>query len=71
MCVVYEHPLDFPDKYVVRIMDVHSGDVQITNAIILRDTVEQCRKEIQNNGFLYYFPPAVEDDRHIVETWMR
>jgi hypothetical protein len=71
VCVIYEHPLDYPDKYVVRIMDVCSGDVQITNAIILRDTVAECREEIHNNGFFYCVPPVFEDDKCIVETWTR
>lgn len=71
MCVVYEHPMDFPDRYVVRLLDMFDGHVAITNTVIVRDSLEDCRREITENGFTVFFPRSPGDDACIVETWLR
>lgn len=70
MCVIYEHPMDFPDKYVVRLLDAFGGHVAITNAVIVRDSLEECRREIAENGFLICVPRSACDDKCIVESWV-
>lgn len=71
MCVIYKYPMDFPDKYVVRLFDMFDGHVATTNAVIVRERLEDCRNEIQSNGFILGFPRSPGDDRCIVETWLR
>jgi hypothetical protein len=72
ICTIYEHPMDFPDKYVIRLMDACcGGQVKITNVVIVRDSLEECRNEVNKNGFSILFPRNADDDERIVESWMR
>jgi hypothetical protein len=72
ICTIYEHPMDFPDKYVIRLMDACcGGQVKITNVVIVRDSLEECRDEVNESGFSILFPRNADDDECIVESWMR
>lgn len=64
--VIYDKPLDYPDKFVIRIFD---GSVA-TNTIILRENLEECRKECIDGGFRTTIPRSMDDDYCIVESWI-
>lgn len=71
MAVVYDKPLDFPDKFVIRIMDAFNGGVSVTNAVITRDSVMECREELYAAGFCVPLPRSINDDKCIMEVWMK
>lgn len=71
VAVVYDKPMDFPDKFVVRIMDMFDGGLGVSNAIIKRDSIMECREELYAAGFCTSLPRCIYDDACIVETWMR
>lgn len=64
--VIYDKPLDYPDKFVIRIFDGSAA----TNTIILRENLEEYRKECIDGGFNTIIPRAMDDDYCIVESWM-
>lgn len=64
--VIYDKPLDYPDKFVIRIFD---GGIA-TNTIIIREGLEECRKECIDGGFHTIIPRAMDDDYCIVESWI-
>ncbi len=66
IAVIFEHPLDFPDKYVIRLFDMNNA----TNVIILKDSLDECRRECLYSNFLNPIPRDESDDSHIVESWM-
>ena len=68
MAVIYRKPEDYPEDYVVRLFDGKTG--QPTPMIILRDTLEECREDIQKSGFSACFPRSRYDDPVIVESWV-
>lgn len=69
VAVIYDKPLDFPDKYVVRVMDA-SGGISVTNVVITRDSLKECREDVFKAGFYTLVPRDKEDDRCILEMWM-
>lgn len=66
IAVIFKNPLDFPDKYVIRLFDMNNA----TNVIILKDSLEDCRNECLYSNFLNPIPRDDNDDSHIVESWM-
>ena len=62
--VIYEHPKEYPDKYVARkwILDKPSSEVVFGN------TIEEARLAIPKG--LTRFLPDKEDDKVIVEIWL-
>lgn len=68
MAVIYRKPKDYPDNYVVRIFDGKTG--KPTNVIILRNTLEECREDIQNSGYTSCFTRSKYDDQVIMESWV-
>lgn len=62
--VIYEHPKDYPDKFVARkwILD------KPTSEIVLGNTIEEARLGIPKG--LTRFLPEKEDDIVIVEIWI-
>ena len=69
MAVIYDHPEDVPDKYVVRIWE--GREEKPTNVEMRKDSLQECRKEICESG---YFGMAVrpdpEDDPKSAEIWL-
>lgn len=61
---VYNSPLDFPGKYIVRLFDVSAP----TSLIAMRDTLEEARATIPNGYFRMLRVP--KDAPSIVETWL-
>ena len=62
--VVYEHPSDYPNKFVARkfVLD------QPTAEIVIGGTIEEARLGIPKG--LTRFLPDKEDDECIVEIWL-
>lgn len=67
MIVVFEKPVDFPDKYIARVFECE----QPTNTLIIRDSLQECREDITAAGFLACLERTDEDALAIVETWMK
>lgn len=62
--VVYEHPADYPDKYVVRLWDLNKP----TDMIAIADTYEALLKAIPTDRMCRWGRTSI-DDPCIVETW--
>lgn len=69
LITIYEKPYDFPTVFVARVWD--GKGPKATNTLITRDSLQEIREDIEAAGFTIKFPRAEDDDRHIVETWMR
>jgi hypothetical protein len=67
---VYENPVDFPNKYVVRLWQINRkiGQPIATRYCVIKDTLEECREAIPPH--LYRFGKDSSDDPQIVETWI-
>ena len=65
---IYDHPIDYPDKFVIRKFD--SGQPTLTAYVA--NTLEEARTIVRHlmpdGGFC--FPRDETDDVKIVETWM-
>ena len=69
MAVIYDHPEDVPDKYVVRIWE--GREEKQTNVEMRKDSLQECRKEICESGyFVMAVRPDPEDDPKIAEIWL-
>ena len=68
MAVIYSHPLACPEGCVIRIFDRRSG--RPTSLCVVRQTVEECRQDITENGFSKFFQRAPGDEPEIVESWV-
>ena len=69
MAVIYDHPEDVPDKYVVRIWE--GREEKPTNVEMRKDSLQECRKEICESGyFVMAVRPDPEDDPKIAEIWL-
>ena len=65
MIVIYEKPLDFPDKYIARVFECEKP----TNTLIIRDSLQECRDDITAAGFLVGMERSENDALSVVETW--
>lgn len=63
---VYDHPTDYPDKYVARLFE---GD-QATASIIIADSLETLRMILCFEMGLARLARFAGDDAKIVETWL-
>jgi len=64
LIAIYDHPSDYPDKFVARIWDV---DIP-TRYAVLRDDLESIREVIP--PWMVRFVRSDKDDPVIVETWL-
>lgn len=64
MITIYEHPDDYPDKYVARVWDANEP----THLITLADTLDEIRKTIPQNMVL--IQKCRTDEPCIVELWI-
>ncbi len=62
---IYDHPRDYPDKYVLRADDIPGGR---RDFIELADTLDEIRRKVP--AALCRMPPYPSDDPVIVETWI-
>jgi len=64
---IYDHPRDYPDKFVVRACYV-KGLARSWGGCLLADTLEEARAMIPAG--MSCFPRSPGDDPVIVECWM-
>lgn len=62
---VYDHPADYPDKFVARVWDVNRP----TNLAVIADTYEELLQAIPT-GQMTRMEPSQKDDPVIRETWI-
>lgn len=70
--VIYDHPADYPDHFVVRAWRIETGrDPLPGHTAHLADTLEEARElvPIQRLG-LVRLERSPDDDATIVETWI-
>lgn len=64
---VYRHPEDYPKKCIARIFD----GAKPTNIAIIRDTVDEIRRDISGSfPLMFPFARCKEDTKSIVESWI-
>ena len=66
--VVYDHPLDYPDKFVARRWDIYVGVLSATDDLHLAETLDEARLLIPPG--LYRLARFEDDDPCIVEIWL-
>jgi hypothetical protein len=69
MWVVYDHPADYPDRYVARQHVVGIAGDQSTDRTMVSLSLESIRTALANQG-LVCITRNPEDDPVIVETWL-
>lgn len=68
MYCIYEHPRDYPNKYVVREILISKGETKyIDPPTAIVDTLNDARTVIPNG--LIPVPRHPTDDPVIIETW--
>ena len=70
MWTVYDHPIDYPDKFVARRFDVDKGGPKPSASIIIMDDLEKLREVLAYEMHLVCLSRSPEDDPKIVETWL-
>jgi hypothetical protein len=67
---IYDHPLDFPDHFVVRAWLIVHGmsEPQATEEHYLCDTLNEARERVPDG--LVCFQRNDDDDPKVVETWV-
>jgi hypothetical protein len=68
MWVVYDHPLDYPQKYVARLWNINGDHPAATNVIALADTLVEIRQMLPEG--LSRLERFDGDDECIVEVWL-
>lgn len=66
--VVYDHPRDYPEKFVLRRWNISAGQMIATDEMALADTLELIREAVPPG--LYCLKRFTEDDPCIVEVWL-
>jgi hypothetical protein len=67
---LYDHPTDYPDKFVARrsIIRNDGGGAVMTNDMFVGETLAEVRALLPRG--LYCINRSEADDRVIVETWL-
>lgn len=68
MWVVYAHPLDYPQNFVLRRWELRDRVLLPTNEVSLGMTFEEIRAALPPG--LYWLPRFAGDDPCIVEVWL-
>jgi hypothetical protein len=66
--VIYDHPRDYPDQFVMRRWAVSADLMLATDDMALADTLVEIRKKVPPG--LYRLERFADDDPCIVEVWM-
>ena len=69
MWTVYDHPSDYPDKFVARAHRIVEGNVLPTRNIIITDSLDDIRIAFSRDGLLC-ITRCPDDDQCIIETWL-
>ena len=68
--VIYDHPKDFPDDFVVRRFEItKDGAIPESKLFMNRKSLGEIREQLKRIG-LYPIARHTEDDPVIVETWV-
>lgn len=62
--VIYDHPTDFPDKYVARLFDLN----QATSLAMVNNSIHQLRERLPYG--LIRMARSVHNDPCILEVWI-
>lgn len=65
---IYDRPLDFPDRVVVRRFEVTGGQTRATPGVSVHETLDQARASLSPG--LFCFPRQAGDEPQIVECWL-
>lgn len=69
--VIFDHPLDFPDSYVVAVQRVGASGVEHLPQRWLRATLEGARDVVQrHHPFAVCLERQPQDDPAVVESWI-
>lgn len=66
MIAVYRKPLDYPDKYVARVLD----SAYPTDIIMIKDTFLEIQKDIAEHTNMTFVKRDKEDVASLVGTWI-
>lgn len=70
MFTVYDNPLDYPGKFVVRQWDVGLGHIHpCPDPFLVAGTLAECRELLTSMG-LVALARSVDDEPPVVETWL-
>jgi hypothetical protein len=65
---VYEHPSDYPDKFVARLWEASAAGDHATECVVTGSTLEGVRAALPRG--LHRIPRHANDDPRIVECWL-
>jgi hypothetical protein len=65
---VYDHPRDYPAKFVARRTAIHAGAACPTNDMFVADNIHELRLLLPPG--LYRLPRHPKDDPVILEVWL-
>ena len=63
---VYNHPDDFPDKYVARIYELDKA----TDTIMVKETLEEITTDLKEHTAMTFIPRGAADVPSLVGVWM-
>ncbi|MGR5347166.1 hypothetical protein [Vibrio mediterranei] len=66
---LFDNPLDFPNKAVLRVFEVVGANAVPTRLHLVADTAEEL-SDMMHSTTLAYFPRDPHDDPQIVGTWL-
>jgi hypothetical protein len=66
--VIYDHPRDYPDQFVLRRWDIIGSNIVPTDEVALAKTLPEIRTKVP--GGLYCLERFADDDACIVEVWL-
>ena len=67
---VYDHPLDYPDKFVARRFDVDKDGSKPTPSLLVSSDLDALREVLQFEMHLTCMVRDPSDDPKILETWL-
>jgi len=67
--VVYDHPKDFPDRYIARRFLVTASGAGPTDVVMWSDSLEEVRDFLENLGLVKLMRDP-SDEPQIVESWI-
>jgi len=70
MWAVYDHPSDYPDKFVARRFDVDASGPKPSASVIIMDDLDKLRDVLAFELHLTCLTRNEGDDPVIVETWL-
>jgi hypothetical protein len=67
---VFDHPTDYPDKFVARRFEVDGYGVKPTGSIIIMNDLDKLREMLEFEMHLTCLTRSPQDDPKIVEVWL-